>query len=504
MKWVAVTMLYATGVICTGCGSDTGDSGCDDGSGKEPGTWRPPAVACTPAPPAHVEPTQGVSFDPAHMPCIQIEMDPADYALLKRDTTFGHGLCLDDVFETFSQIVGQCGAPWPKEYSWYPARVTADGVSLDQVGVRRKGFIGSLYSPVPALKIKTDRFVDDQFLGDTERITLNNNAGDATHMAGCLIYEIFAAAGHPAPRCNLANVMVNGQPLGPYTHVEAIKKRFLERVFGDSTGSLYEGTLADFVEAWLPRWEVKTDDTDTTFAPLLAVSRALQKSDDELMGALEPLLNIDRFLTFWALEVLVSHGDGHNNSRNNFYVYFDPTDQGRAVFIPWGFDKTPAVDTLEPLGHYLLAEVPRRLSRIPALNKRMTDELQRLIDEVWDEEAFLASIDRFGTQVKTAQQDEGYDGQVQDLRNWVKGRPGIIALMLSDGLPAGDEQSASCLDSKSKGGKDDPVDGVDECTEGCVEKGGDAGECESSCLCYEECLAGGGELYDCLVCFAGK
>jgi len=31
--------------------------------------------------------------------------------------------------------------------------------------------------------------------------------------------------------------------------------------------------------------------------------------------------------------VLVSHGDGFNKSRNNFYVYFDPADDGREMIV---------------------------------------------------------------------------------------------------------------------------------------------------------------------------
>ena len=100
------------------------------------------------------------------------------------------------------------------------------------------------------------------------------------------------------------------------------------------------GRTPDFVEAWLPRWECKTDDTDTSYAPLAGVAQALQKPDDALVDALSSVLNIDRYITFWALEALVNHLDGYSADRNNFYVYFDPTDAGRAVFIPWGADKT--------------------------------------------------------------------------------------------------------------------------------------------------------------------
>ena len=307
------------------------------GKGEDDKNSKAPAInglPCSPNVPDDIDPTDGVSFDPNHMPCIKVTMDPHDFELLSKETRF------DGAGNGFDQIWSDCSQPWPSTYNWYQADIEIDGVSLSEVGIRKKGFVGSQYSPVPALKIKTDKYVKGQNLGDTERITLNNNGGIIPRMAACLTYEVFAAAGYPAPRCNIANVIINGQPKGPYVHVEAIKKRFLRRAFGDNTGSLYEGTHTDFVEAWLPRWECKTSDTDASYTPLVGVAQALQKPDDELVNALSSVLNIDRYITFWALEVLVSHPDGYGADRNNFYVYFDPTDADRAVFIPWGTDKT--------------------------------------------------------------------------------------------------------------------------------------------------------------------
>ena len=399
-------------------------------------------LPCSPNVPDGIDPTDGVSFDSNHVVCIKVTMDPHDFELLTKETRF------DGAGNGFEQIWSDCSQPWPSTYNWYRADIEVDGVSLSEIGIRKKGFVGSQFSPVPALKIKTDKYVKDQFLGDTERITLNNNGGIIPRMAACLTYEVFAAAGYPAPRCNMANVMVNGQPKGPYVHVEAIKKRFLRRAFGDATGSLYEGTHTDFVEAWLPRWECKTGDTDTSYAPLAGVAQALQKPDDELVDALSTVLNIDRYITFWALEALVNHLDGYNADRNNFYVYFDPTDADRAVFIPWGADKTFLSDF--SLDGYLTADLPRRLSRIPAIATRMENELERLLDEVWDEAALLESIDRYSAQVKSAEQADDYDIKVEALRTWVRSRPDQVRKMLRLGLPVGMEKSLPCTNERAK------------------------------------------------------
>ena len=421
------------------------DANTGKGKGKDDKSLKVPAInglPCSPNVPDGVDPTDGVSFDPDYIVCIKVTMDPHDFERLAEETRF------DGAGNDFEQIWPDCSQPWPSTYNWYQADIEVDGVSLLDVGIRKKGFVGSQYSPVPALKIKTDKYVKGQFLGDTERITLNNNGGIIPRMAACLTYEVFAAAGYPAPRCNMANVMVNGQPKGPYVHVEAIKKRFLRRAFGDNTGSLYEGTHTDFVEAWLPRWECKTSDTDTSYAPLAGVVQALQKSDDELVNALSSVLNIDRYITFWALEVLVSHLDGYAADRNNFYVYFDPTDAGRAVFIPWGADKTFLGDF--NLDGYLTADLPRHLSRIPAIAARMENELERLVNEVWDEAALLGSIDRYSAQVKCAQQENDYDTKVEALRTWVIGRPNQVREMLRLGLPVGIEASLPCTNEHPK------------------------------------------------------
>ena len=277
-------------------GAKTGkDKGRDD---KAPEALAINSLPCSPNVPDGIDPTDGVSFDSNHTVCIKVTMDPHDFDMLTKETRF------DGAGNGFEQIWSDCSQPWPSAYNWYRADIEIDGVSLSEVGIRKKGFVGSQFSPAPALKIKTDKYVKDLFLGDTERITLNNNGGIIPRMATCLTYEVFAAAGYPVPRCNMANVIVNGQPKGPYVHVEAIKKRFLRRAFGDDTGSLYEGTHTDFVEAWLPRWELKTSDTDTSYAPLVGVAQALQKPDDELVDTLSSVLNIDRYITFGHLRYL--------------------------------------------------------------------------------------------------------------------------------------------------------------------------------------------------------
>ncbi len=256
-----------------------------------------------------------------------------------------------------------------------------------------------------------------------------------------------------APRCNLANVMVNGEAMGAYARVEPVKKAFLRRAFGSADGHLYEGTQADFHPDFLGpfpaghlgHWEAKTNDTDPEGGPLRALSEALEAPDEALLEALEPVLDVDLFLTFWAVELLINHGDGYANDRNNFYLYVPPQD-GRAFFIPWGVDKVlvkdqdALVDGRSPNG-----ELARRLSRLPAVRVRLEDELRRLLDEVWDETRLLEMVNSLGAQVAAAQEDPGQAEALDELRAWIRGRRGAVEEALAVGLSAGRAARSGCL-----------------------------------------------------------
>lgn len=424
----------------------------------------PPASGCDPGAPGGVDPVTGVSFDPSAMLCVGLQMDDAEFAELQRQGRLGGDSELEIIGNVVTHLVLDCTTPYPGHFTWFEADAQVGGASASRVGVRKKGFLGSVIGTglvKPSLKIKTDRFVPGQTLGGTERVTLNNSSQDISRMVTCLTYDVFHAAGYPAPLCNLANVMVNDRPMGAYVHVEAIKKRFLGRAFGNDDGSLYEGTVGDFtpdfVSAFSPgnlgRFDAKTGDTDVTGAPLRRVVDALSAADDQLLVSLESVLDLERFFTFWALEVLVKHDDGYTSNRNNFYVYFDPDDGGRAVFIPWGPDHAftdedlfEDGDTAVGLDFFVRSELTRRLSRIPEARARFDAEARRVLDEVWKEDAVLASIDVYADQVRSAERGEDFDEELARLRGWVRARRAQLTGRLDAGLPEGDATAMPCAD----------------------------------------------------------
>lgn len=207
---------------------------------------------------------------------------------------------------------GDCLATPPEDiFTWFRATVRVDGEAYTDVGVRKKGFLGSMSEARPALKVRFDKFVNDQLLGGVmQRLTLNNALQDGSMLNTCMALRIFADAGLPTPRCSFATVSANGKKLGLYVHVESVKDAFLERSFPDPTGNLYEGTVSDFRPGWRGTFAKKTNEDAADWSDLDAVVEALlQASADWLAGdpsaagldGLRAIVDLDSFLTFWAI-----------------------------------------------------------------------------------------------------------------------------------------------------------------------------------------------------------
>jgi len=329
-------------------------------------------------------------YDPLRVVQIDIEIDPQDAAALAGETN-----------SIFDLLVGEdcMDQPFSGPFNWYPAHITIDGERIENVGLRKKGLIGSLSTTKPSLKVKFDKFEVDQTFGGLERLTLNNSISDPTLVKQCLGYQLFADAGIAAPRCNFAHVTANGLDLGVFVNVEPLKKTFLKAAYdGNDEGDLYEGTLSDFRAGWTETFEAETGATDPLRGPIHAVTEALEIADDTAaFAALEQVLDLPAFHTFWAMEVLIGHLDGYTGNRNNFYVY-RPEGEDRLEFLPWGIDAifrdgaAFGADTARVV--FAGSALPRRLWENPAQRALYVAELERLIDQVWDADALDAEIDR--------------------------------------------------------------------------------------------------------------
>jgi hypothetical protein len=218
---------------------------------------------------------------------------------------------------------------------------------------------------------------------------------------------------------------MNDEDLGIYVHVEPVKKSFLRDHFDNDEGDLYEGALSDIREGWLDTFDPDTDETDLDMAGLAAFAEALD-SDEALLDAIEPHLDIDQFLSFWAMETITGHWDGYTGNRNNFFVYDNP-ETGTFSFVPWGADA--ALVMFEDEDGEGVGWIPA--SSILPVYFLQDDEgaamfearVLELLDEIWIEDEIIAEIDRMEDLLATEIDiDDDLDDGIDDVRDYVEDR----------------------------------------------------------------------------------
>lgn len=361
---------------------------------------------------------------------IRITLDPNEWSRLRREKR--------SFLDTFA---GEClAAPRPSPFTWYRATVTVDGVTLGDVGVRKKGWIGSVNRDRPSLRLKFDRYIEDQDLAGFENLVLNNSVQDPSLVRQCLGYALFESVGLPSPRCGFARVRVNDEDLGAYVMVEPVNKDFLRARFGNPNGNMYEGVFSDFRDGWTGSFEPETNEGVTTRDDLLAVTAALG-SDTDLTASLEAHLDLDRFYTYWAMELLLRHRDGYAQAANNFHVYADLDDGGRFVFIPHGIDAI--MNDLDPVATpsaFVLsnAALSSRLIDDPTTRAALFAEVERILEAHWDTGALSDEVERMAAVVRPHVTELAlHESSVAELLRFISKRPDFARTAMAGTIAPG-------------------------------------------------------------------
>jgi CotH protein len=228
-------------------------------------------------------------------------------------------------------------------YEYAPGTLRYRDQTLHSIGVRLKGEASFReLDDKPAFRLKLDELVSGQRLFGLKRLTLNNDVQDPSSLSQSLAYRLFRAAGMPAPRCNHALLYVNGEYYGLYSNVETEDKTFLARWFSSNDGNLYEEGGSDLVPGSASAFELETNDAPSDRRDLEALIDALERATpDDFSETVGQELDLERYLTFAALEALAGGEDGYSyglGAPNNFRLYRDPSTD-RFVFLPWGLDR---------------------------------------------------------------------------------------------------------------------------------------------------------------------
>lgn len=296
--------------------------------------------------------------------------------------------------------------PPKSPFDYVQANVTIDGQRIEGVGLRKKGFLGSLNEQRPSLKIKFSEFnpafKDNPPIDGIDRLTLNNNNQDAAGASHFLGYQFFRQSGTHACRCNAAHVTMNGKDLGIYSNVESIRKPLLKRTYGDASGGLFEGTVTDFYPHLVDRFDRKNSAAKKE--PILKLTEILN-ADELDVARLETVLDLDAFIRFWATESLIGFWDGYTNDQNNFFMYQNPANS-KLYFLPWGVDCAFSENMplppffIRPQFVYTRSRLANQLYQHDGTRKKYIAQVENLLEEHWNEEKLLAELDALEARLK--------------------------------------------------------------------------------------------------------
>ena len=286
------------------------------------------------------------------------------------------------------------------------ARATVrDGVhTYTNVAIHLKGAMGS-FRPLddkPAFTLNFDKFASGQRFHGLQKIHLNNSVQDPSYLSEVISREIFLAAGVPTPRGTHATVKFNGRNLGLYVLVEGWNRQFLKRHFKETRGNLWDGGFARDITGPL---ELNSGEHPEDRAPLDALVEAARDSDlTNRLAQMSRVLDLDRFFTFFALEVMLAHWDGYSLNRNNYRVFHDLS-SGKLVFLPHGLDQMFGVWRSRPEGPILpqmRGLVARAALQVPEGRQKYLARMSQLSTNVFRLEALTNRVNELAAKVRPA------------------------------------------------------------------------------------------------------
>jgi hypothetical protein len=308
-----------------------------------------------------------------------------------------------------------------RDHRKYVRATVIDGTNVfTDVGLHLKGAAGSFreFHDKPALTLNFDKFKPGQNFHGLDKLHLNNSVQDPSYLTELVCGAVFREAGVPTPRAAWARVELNGRDRGLYVLKEGFDRAFLRRYFRDSDGNLYDGGFVTDVTEPLRR---ESGTGPAGHSDLSALVRAAEEPDPvRRLARLEQVLNLDQFITFVALEVLMWDWDGYPMNHNNYRLYFDPTSR-HAVFMPHGMDQMfwdPNGAIYPPMNGL----VARAVLETPAGRERYRERLRGLLDSLFTAQKLTNLVDAAHARMRpvlaavSAREARAHDGIVADLK----------------------------------------------------------------------------------------
>jgi len=319
----------------------------------------------------------------------------------------------------------------PRKY--FRATIRVGDQSYADVGLHLKGAAGSWrdWNDKPGLTMNFNKFTKGQLFRTIDKLNLNNAAQDGSYMQELLANELALAMGVPACRCTHAIVELNGRKAGLYVLKEGFDKTFLHRHFENPNGNLYDGGFLTDING-----DLKLDcGIENGRKDLKELAKACSEGDANKRYALmEKLVDVDKFASNAALQMITADWDGYIRKPNNYRIYFDPK-SGKAVVIPHGMDQmwqNPG----EGLWHGWGGMIARAIMHHPEGKKKVIAKLKELTEKHFTVEKMNKRIDEVFPRIKVAMATVNKDwannleGEMKGLKERIRQRVEFLKVEL--------------------------------------------------------------------------
>jgi spore coat protein H len=304
------------------------------------------------------------------------------------------------------------------EFPWAVAAFSADGKTVEKVGLRYKGnstYLATSRNLKRSFKVDLDKHDEATRFHGLKSLTLNCGAHDTTKAREALAYSIYRAAGVPAPRTAFAEVTItvpgkyDKEHIGVYTLVESVDKNFLKLHYKNDKGLLMKPerirSLDYLGEDWArykDTYQPKRDATDAESKRVIAFTKLVnQGTDAQFNKEIANYLDVDAFLKYLAATSVTANLDSFFTIGHNYCLYLHP-DTNKFHFIPWDLDLSmgnfPIFGTPEQQMDLSLTKPyqQNRLADRLMANKEIADRYQTILKEVvpacFDKEKVLAEL----------------------------------------------------------------------------------------------------------------
>jgi spore coat protein H len=255
---------------------------------------------------------------------------------------------------------------WEDPMSKYQAKADAIvfGEKLEDVAFRMRGQF-SLHNSgdKKPWKIDTDFYIDGQEYKNLRQLMFLNSIGDPSLLKEKLAYELMRFAGLPASHVSYVELWIDIRDddqgaifWGVYSMVERVDNKYIgNRFTADAKGgNLYKASHAqrgpmdlvfygDQIEDYPTQdgqvaYGKMNNEAEADYSDIVALCRTVSGVDTsteaEYIQALEASLNMDSFLRYLAVNMIIDNWDSYINTGNNFYLFNNPV-SGRFEWIPW-------------------------------------------------------------------------------------------------------------------------------------------------------------------------